>query len=116
MDSTYHLIDENRLRTMKPGSFLINVSRGAVVDNTALVSALRENRIGGAALDALTVEPLPENSPYWDMDHVIITPHVAAYSAQYMDRAAAVIANHIHSLAEDKPLPFEVDRQALWGA
>lgn len=114
-DSTYHLIDEKRLHAMKPGAFLINVSRGAVVDDDALIAALRENRIGGAALDALTVEPLPEDSPYWDMDQVILTPHVAAYSAQYMNRAATVIAGHIRNLRKGEPLPFEVDRQALWG-
>lgn len=113
IDSTYHLINDARLKAMKPEAFLINVARGSIVDDGALIDALREKEIGGAALDAFAVEPLPEDSPYWDLDNVIITPHVAAYSTQYMDRAVGVISDNILSLLDNKPLKFEINLQTL---
>ena len=82
---THHLIDAELLKLMKPSAYLINVTRGGVVDEAALVDALREGRIAGAGLDVCEVEPLPADSPLWDLENVIITPHSAGRS-QYRPR------------------------------
>jgi D-3-phosphoglycerate dehydrogenase len=85
---TYHLIDERALRTMKPGAFLINTSRGALVDEAALVLSLREGRLGGAGLDTFeqidvfTSDEAPPVHPLLELENVILTPHVAAGSVQ----------------------------------
>jgi len=88
--ATYHLLDEAALRKMKPGAFLINTSRGALVDETALVQALREGRLAGAGLDTFeqinvfTENEAPPQHPLLELDNVILTPHVAAGSVQAM--------------------------------
>ncbi len=64
---------------MKPGALLINVSRGPVVDEAALIDALREGRIGGAALDVFATQPLPPDHPFFGFDNVILTPHMAGH-------------------------------------
>ena len=74
---TRHLIDARRLALMKPGAILVNTARGGLVDEAALVRALEEKRIGGAALDVFEVEPLPPDSPLRRLDQVVLTPHVA---------------------------------------
>jgi D-3-phosphoglycerate dehydrogenase / 2-oxoglutarate reductase len=79
-DETRHLIDARRLALMKPGAILVNTARGGLVDEAALVRALEEKRIGGAALDVFEVEPLPD-SPLRRLDHVVLTPHVGGLSA-----------------------------------
>lgn len=77
---TRHLIDQDRLRRMKPTAFLVNTARGAVVDTAALVRALREGWIAGAGLDVFEEEPLPPDHPLHALDQVILTPHAAFYS------------------------------------
>lgn len=74
-DETHHLIDDEALEAMNSDGYLINVSRGTIVDEEALIQHLQENSIKGAALDVFDKEPLPKDSPLWDMDNVIITPH-----------------------------------------
>ena len=71
---TYHMFDKEMLEVMKPGAVLVNIARGALIDTDALVVALKE-KLGGAVLDVFEEEPLNENSPLWDMENVIITPH-----------------------------------------
>ena len=86
---TEGLIGAQALAAMKPSALLINVARGKVVDEAALLAALRENRIAGAGLDCFHDEPLPENSPFWSLPQVIVTPHSAgetrAYEANVVD-------------------------------
>lgn len=82
--ATQGLINKQRLEEMRPGALLVNVSRGAVVDDEALASALREGRLGGAALDVFTSEPLPADSPYHQIGNVLLTPHVAGVTADSM--------------------------------
>ncbi len=80
---TAGLLDERRLRLMKKGAYLVNVGRGSLIDTDALVRVLEEGHLGGAVLDVVTPEPLPEDHPLWKMDRVILTPHIAGMSFGY---------------------------------
>jgi D-3-phosphoglycerate dehydrogenase len=91
MPQTRGLIGAAQLAKMKPTAYLVNTSRGPVVDEAALIAALQAKQIAGAALDVFDPEPLVENSPLRQMDNVILTPHTAAYSEQaIVDLRAAV--------------------------
>ncbi|WP_434724065.1 hydroxyacid dehydrogenase [Mesorhizobium sp. RIZ17] len=85
-EETRGLISRERIARMKPNALLINVSRGPVVDDEALIEALREGRIGGAALDVFSTQPLPPNHPYFGFDNVIVTPHMAGITEESMMR------------------------------
>lgn len=74
-EKTHHLLDEEVFSNMKDGTYLINIARGSIIDEEALIRNLESGKIAKAALDVFEVEPLPENSPLWDMENVIITPH-----------------------------------------
>jgi D-3-phosphoglycerate dehydrogenase len=87
-DDTRHLINAARLRVMKPTALLVNTARGELVDEAALADAIREKRIRGAALDVFSVEPLPVDSPLRQLDRVILTPHLAASTAEAQERVA----------------------------
>ena len=82
-DETRDLIDARRLALMKPNALLVNTSRGPVIDEAALVAALKNHTIGGAALDVLCEEPPPKEHPLFALDNVILTPHIAAFSADF---------------------------------
>jgi D-2-hydroxyacid dehydrogenase (NADP+) len=84
---TRNCVDANVFAAMKPSSFFINLARGGVVDEAALVAALRERRIAGAALDVFNEEPLPAGHPFWGMDNVIITTHQGGFCDVYIDHA-----------------------------
>jgi phosphoglycerate dehydrogenase-like enzyme len=103
-DATHHLMDARRLARMRPGAYLYNVSRGAVVDEAALVAALRAGRLGGAGLDVFEEEPLPKESPLWDLENVILTPHVAGATPRYYERAAALFADNLERFLAGRPL------------
>lgn len=103
MDSTRHLINEARLKTMKPTAFLVNTSRGPVVDEIALTKALKEKTIAGAALDVFEFEP--KIAPgLAKLPNVILTPHIASASLQTRDEMAEMAANNIIDFFEGKPL------------
>jgi D-2-hydroxyacid dehydrogenase (NADP+) len=80
---------------MKPTGYLINIARGGIVDEAALIEALQQNRIAGAALDVFDQEPLPPEHPLWSCKNVILTPHQAGYDAEYDQRALAVIERNM---------------------
>jgi D-2-hydroxyacid dehydrogenase (NADP+) len=86
-EKTRNSIGAKIFAVMKPTSFLVNLARGGVVDEAALVDALRERRIAGAALDVFTAEPLPAEHPFWAMDNVIITTHQGGFCDVYIDHA-----------------------------
>ena len=92
---TKDLIGEEHLRAMKQGSYLIVVGRGGVIDQDALVSALQDNKIAGAALDVFAGEPLPATSPFWRLPNVIVTPHVSGVSPRYVERAAVLFEENL---------------------
>jgi D-3-phosphoglycerate dehydrogenase len=83
---TYHLINEDRIRLMRKKPYIINTSRGAVIDEKALYKALKEGLIAGAALDVFEIEPPPEDNPLFKLDNVIFTPHIAWYSEEALRR------------------------------
>ncbi len=89
------VVSREFLAAMKPTAFLINVARGPLVNNAELIIALREGRIGGAALDANHPEPLPPESPLWEMENVIITPHIAGRFPEYLDRALDIFEENL---------------------
>jgi D-2-hydroxyacid dehydrogenase (NADP+) len=103
------LIGERELRTMRPTARLINVSRGAVVDEAALVRALKEEWIAGAALDVFQEEPLAPDSELWGMDNVILTPHISGGTPVYMERAVALFCDNLRRYLAGEPLRNAVD-------
>ncbi len=109
---TRGLIGEAELAVMKPGAFLINVSRGAVVDEAALVRALEGGRLGGAALDVFEREPLPPGSPLWGLPNVIVTPHNAGGIREHAERATLLFCENLARWLAGQPLENEVDPQS----
>ncbi len=110
LDATEGLIDEAVLHAMKKTAVLINVSRGAVVDEAALISALSAGTIAGAALDVFEEEPLPASSPLWSLDNAIITPHISGFTRDYHEKAARVFKENLRRYLENRPLLNQLDR------
>ncbi len=110
-EKTRHIINAERLARMKPGVYLINVSRGALIDEAALTDALRNRRIGGAALNVFDHEPLPAGSPLWELDNLLITPHTAATSDKMWERHYALIKENLRRYLAGEPLLGLVDKQ-----
>jgi phosphoglycerate dehydrogenase-like enzyme len=109
--STRGLMDARRLAKMKPDACLINVGRGSLVDEVALLEALRERRIGGAALDVFEEEPLPADSPLWDLDNLLITPHTAGLTEKLWERHYQLLSENLRRYMEGKPLLSVVNKQ-----
>lgn len=101
---TRHMVNEQVLNAMKKTAILINVARGGVVDEAALISALAAGTIAGAALDVFEEEPLPSTSPLWNLENVIISPHISGNSVHYHEKAAAVFAENLRRYVEKRPL------------
>jgi phosphoglycerate dehydrogenase-like enzyme len=95
---TENLIDGPALRLMKPSAHLVNVARGRVVDETALIEALQARRIAGAGLDVTVEEPLPASSPIWAMAQVLITPHTAGETRRYEDNVIDILQDNLARL------------------
>jgi phosphoglycerate dehydrogenase-like enzyme len=109
--ATHGLIDADRLAAMKPGACLINVGRGAQVDEAALVEALRTGRIAGAALDVFEREPLPADSPLWSAENLLITPHTAGLTDKLWHRHYELFSDNLRRYVARQPLCFVVDKQ-----
>ncbi|TAM96285.1 MAG: hydroxyacid dehydrogenase [Rhizobiaceae bacterium] len=101
---TRGMIDAARIRRMKPTAVIVNGARGAIIDDDALVAALRENRIGGAALDVFATQPLPRDHPYFGFDNVVLTPHMAGITEESMERmGTGAAAEAIRVLSGELP-------------
>ena len=110
--TTEGLIDGPALEAMKPGAWLINVARGRLIDERALLRALREGHIGGAILDTFRDEPLPPSSPFYDMANVIVTPHTSWSSGRVLDRSVELFCANLRRYAAGQPLVNVVDPAA----
>ena len=111
---TTYLFNKTRLNKLKPGSFLLNVGRGNIIDQDALIEVLQNGHLGGVGLDVTTPEPLPPDSPLWRFPNAIITPHISHGGG--MDITQDLIVDKFISYLQDyiagKPLPVTVDRNA----
>lgn len=108
---TVRLIDAAALAAMKPTAFLINVARGEIVDEAALIAALRDGTIQGAALDVFDSEPLPPEHPFWSMANVVLTPHVSGYTPRYFELAMALFEDNLQRFVNGQPLRNIVDKR-----
>lgn len=108
---TRGLIGAAELAAMKPTAHLINMARGGVVDQNALLAVLQERKIAGAALDVFNEEPLPPNSPFWKLPNVIITPHIGGMSSHYNQRAIEMFTENLKRYLTGAPLLNRYDPQ-----
>ncbi|HTS36320.1 MAG TPA: D-2-hydroxyacid dehydrogenase [Candidatus Solibacter sp.] len=111
LDTTISLINADRLAAMGPDTYLINVGRGAQVDQSALADALRSRRIAGAALDVFEREPLPADSPLWELDNLLITPHTAGLTDKLWHRHYELFSDNLRRYLAHEPLRFVVNKR-----
>ncbi|MEX0821816.1 MAG: D-2-hydroxyacid dehydrogenase [Rhodothermales bacterium] len=109
-EATHHLIDAAALAGMKPSAYFYNVGRGTTVDEGALVDALKEGRLAGAGLDVFEEEPLPPESPLWDLPNVVLTPHRGGSSPREEERVADLFLQNLERRANGEDLLNVVDR------
>jgi len=110
--STRHLISAEQIGLMKPSAMLIGISRGSVIDEDALVAALEEDRLAAAALDVFETEPLPADSPLWDVKNLLITPHDAGGTQFEADHILEIFAENVDRYVERRfPLRNQIDKQ-----
>jgi len=107
-DETHHLIGTAELQAMRENSVLINVARGGVVDEVALIDALRRHRIRGASLDVTEIEPLPEDSPLWTLENCVLTPHDAGYSPLADERLGRLFLENLALFVRREPMRNEI--------
>jgi phosphoglycerate dehydrogenase-like enzyme len=110
--ATEDMINDETLALVKPGAWLINVARGRLIDERALLRALREGPLGGAVLDTFRDEPLQPTSPFYDLDNVIVTPHTAWSSGRVVDRSVELFCDNLRHFAQGEPLLNVVDPAA----
>jgi phosphoglycerate dehydrogenase-like enzyme len=108
---TTGMIGEAQFRAMKKTGYIINIARGAVIQENYLIKALQEGWIAGAGLDVFEEEPLPEHSPLWGMKNVIITPHYAGATPYYLDRLLDIFIDNLRRFQTGKPLMNVVDKE-----
>ncbi|MGH7069758.1 MAG: D-2-hydroxyacid dehydrogenase [Acetobacteraceae bacterium] len=107
-EETEGMVDAALLRALKPGAILVNTSRGRVVEESALIDALREGRLAGAYLDVFEQEPLPPGSPLWSMPNVLVSPHTSDNVVDWPQRMAGLFADNIDRWRSGKPLLNEI--------
>ncbi len=113
-DATHHLIGRAELRRMKRSAIIVNLSRGGVIDEAALVEALQTGSIGGAGLDVAEVEPLPPTSPLWEAPNTLITPHFTAALPDKSDRSLAVIVENFAHFRKGTPMRNRITEEDLY--
>ncbi|MDE3197287.1 MAG: D-2-hydroxyacid dehydrogenase [Acidobacteriota bacterium] len=109
---TKHLVSHAEFNAMKPSAIIMNVGRGPVIDEAAMAEALRTKRIRGAALDVFEVEPLPQDSPLWEMDNVLISAHTADHTHDWLDDAISFFLDQFARWRKGEPLKNIVDKKA----
>jgi len=109
---THHLFSREKFNRMKPTAVLMNIGRGAIVNEKELIEALLQKTIAGAALDVQETEPLPPDSPLWAMENVVITPHHSPSSEKYMDRAIDLFCLNLQAYLKGERLPNLIDKTA----
>lgn len=110
--ATYKMFRQPQFARMKPDAWLINIGRGVIVDLSDLTAALKERTIAGAALDVFETEPLPADHPLWDMENVILTPHIAAASPHVSERHLETLLENIRCFVRGEPPRTLVNKQA----
>lgn len=110
--STKHFLDRERVSLIKPGALVVNVGRGELINEPALIEALQHGRIGGAGLDVTSEEPLPKSSPLWTDPRVLLTPHVAGTDPAHMERATELFEKNLELFLAGQPLINVVDKKA----
>ena len=110
-EETHHMIDARRLALLKKGAYLINIGRGGTVDEPAMIDALSSGQLAGAGLDVFETEPLPADSPLWDLDNVILTPHYSGIHPHYMERFMAIVTDNLKRFLRNEELSNQVDMQ-----
>jgi phosphoglycerate dehydrogenase-like enzyme len=109
---TKGLVGKREFAAMKPEAIIMNVGRGPVIDEAAMIEALQTNRIRGAALDVFDVEPLPHDSPFWSMDNVLISPHTADHTQDWLDDAITFFLEQFARWRKGEPLKNIIDKHA----
>jgi phosphoglycerate dehydrogenase-like enzyme len=112
-DATRHILDERRMRLMKKGAYLINDGRGNAIDPAGLKAVLKDGHLGGAGLDVTEPEPLPADDELWDMDNVIITPHIAGQFllASTFEKIVKIAGENLHAYVTGGELRHVVNRR-----
>jgi phosphoglycerate dehydrogenase-like enzyme len=111
-EKTRGLIDRRRIGLLKPDSYLFVISRGGIVDEDALVEALQSQRLAGAGLDVTSVEPLPPDSPLWDVHNLILSPHVSAYTPEMLEGRRQVFKENVRRYLAGEPFLYVCDKKA----
>jgi len=113
MKETYHLVNAEKLKLMKKTAYLINNSRGPVVDEKALYEALKEGRIAGAGLDVFEQEPIPVDNPLLKLDNVVVAPHISSASYETRSKMAEMVAENLVAFFEGRKPPNLVNPEAM---
>jgi phosphoglycerate dehydrogenase-like enzyme len=112
---TYRLVDAEAIGAMKQGAYFTNVGRGSVVDEEALVEALRSRHLSGTALDVFEVEPLPQESPLWELENVIISPHSTDNLPGLTNTLQTdLLCENLRRYLDDEPLVNVLDKELLY--
>ncbi len=106
---THHILNVAAFEAMKETAYLVNVGRGELIDEAALIAALKAKQLAGAALDVFEEEPLPEDSPLWEMENVIISPHISGLSAHFQEETLSLFIENLNRYIADLPLYNRVD-------
>lgn len=113
-DATHHMIGADQIARMKRTAIIVNLSRGGVIDQAALIDALNEGRLAGAGLDVTDPEPLPADHPLWDTPNVLITPHFTAALPDKVGRSLDIIVDNIQRYRSGEPMRNRVIEEDLW--
>jgi phosphoglycerate dehydrogenase-like enzyme len=110
--ATRGLLNRDALAACKRGAFLVNIGRGQLIDDEAVIAALNDGTLAGAALDVFAKEPLPPDSPYWDLPNTIVTPHVSGAMEDYWTPLVSLFAENLRRFEQGRPLLNLVDKRA----